>query len=122
MKPKTMVLLVVAVTCGLAASYMTSRLLAQRGEAEPDATVAVLVTSKALDQGLLIKNADDCFSTKTFLVGQEPKGAINKKEDLKGKVLKRSMREGDFITEGDLLSEKDQGISTFISKGYNVVG
>ena len=31
MKPKTLILMVVAVTCGLGASYMTSRLLAERG-------------------------------------------------------------------------------------------
>src|SRR5438309_2345178 len=30
MKPKTMILMVVAVVCGLGASYMTSRLLAER--------------------------------------------------------------------------------------------
>ena len=29
MKPKTLILMVVAVTCGLGASYMTSRLLAK---------------------------------------------------------------------------------------------
>src|SRR6266446_899148 len=117
MKPKTMVLLVVAVTCGLAASYMTSRLLAQRGD-ETDATVEVLVTAKALDQGMIIKNVEECFHAKTFLQGQEPKGAINKAEELQGKVLKRSMREGDFVTGGDLLSKEDQGISAMISKGY----
>ena len=36
MKPKTIILMVVAVSCGLAASYMTSRLLADRPEAPPD--------------------------------------------------------------------------------------
>ena len=30
MKPKTMILMVVAVVCGLGASYMTSKLLADR--------------------------------------------------------------------------------------------
>ncbi len=35
MKPKTMILMVVAVVCGLGASYMTSRLLADRSRAGP---------------------------------------------------------------------------------------
>ena len=35
MKPKTMILMVVAVVCGLAASYMTSRLLADKAPPPP---------------------------------------------------------------------------------------
>src|SRR5436305_1695536 len=36
MKPKTLILMVVAVTCGLGASYMTSRLLAERQTDDTD--------------------------------------------------------------------------------------
>ena len=44
MKPKTLILMVVAVSCGLGASYMTSRLLADR---EQDVEkVAVLIAKK----------------------------------------------------------------------------
>ena len=35
MKPRTMILLVVAIVCGLAASYMTNRLLADKGTPPP---------------------------------------------------------------------------------------
>ena len=48
MKPKTMILMVVAIVCGLGASYMTSRLLAERGEAPAaeQKKVTVLVAKK----------------------------------------------------------------------------
>ena len=43
MKPKTMMLMVVAIGCGLGASYMTSRLLAERNnQTQAEATVKVL--------------------------------------------------------------------------------
>lgn len=52
MKPRTMILMVVAIGCGLGASYMTSKLLAERNqqvEAEP--TVPVLVARCASPAG-----------------------------------------------------------------------
>lgn len=122
MKPKTLILMVVAVTCGLGASYMTSRLLAQRTPAEVEDKIVILVASKNLDQGLMIKNVEECFTEKPFLVGTEPKDAILKPEELKSKVLKRSLRAGDFITAGDLLSDKDGGIAAMMAQGYRAVG
>ncbi len=63
MKPKTMILMVVAVTCGLGASYMTSRLLAERQPSDED-KVEILVAKKKLDMGMTIKNVDDLFEIK----------------------------------------------------------
>jgi len=122
MKPKTLILMVVAVTCGLGASYMTSRLLAGRTPGESEEPVAILVAAKNLDQGLMIKNIEESFVEKPFLAGTEPKDAILKPEELKGKVLKRSLRAGDFITAGDLLSDKDGGIAAMMAQGYRALG
>ena len=55
MKPKTMILMVVAVCCGLGASYITSKLLAERnnkGDSEP--TVPVLVAKGKVPAALPI--------------------------------------------------------------------
>ena len=51
MKPKTLVLMVVAVTCGLGASYMTSRLLAERNTDDAE-KIAVLVAKRQIDTGI----------------------------------------------------------------------
>ena len=75
MKPKTLILLVVAVTCGLGASYMTSRLLAERQPDDSD-KVPVLVAKKSLDVGFTIKKPEDVFEEKKFTKGDEPKNAI----------------------------------------------
>jgi Flp pilus assembly protein CpaB len=121
MKPKTLILLVVAVTCGLGASYMTSRLLAER-QTDDTEKVAVLVAKKNLDMGLTIKKVEDFFEEKKFTKGDEPKNAIVKLEDLQARVLKRSLRGGDFVTGDDLLSDKDGGISTLMAQGYRAIG
>jgi pilus assembly protein CpaB len=121
MKPKTLILMVVAVTCGLGASYMTSRLLAER-QPEDTEKVTILVAKKNLDMGLTIKKVEDFFEEKKFLKGDEPKNAIVEIKDLQTRVLKRSLRSGDFVTGDDLLSDKDTGLSNLMAQGYRAMG
>ena len=71
MKPKTMILMVVAVSCGLGASYMTSRLLADRDHQVEKVTI--LVAKKALNMGDTIKAPDDWFIEKEVPKGEEPR-------------------------------------------------
>src|ERR1700688_4917230 len=121
MKPKTLILMVVAVTCGLGASYMTSRLLAER---QPDDTekVSILVAKKDLAMGLTIKKVEDFFEEKKFFKGDEPRNAIAEAKDLQARVLKRSLRLGDFVTGDDLLSDKDTSLSQGMPQGYRALG
>jgi Flp pilus assembly protein CpaB len=123
MKPKTLVLMVVAVTCGLGASYMTSRLLADRSADETE-KVVVLVAKKQLDNGITIKVPQDLFEEKLYPKGDEPRDALVKHEDLKGRVLKRTLRQGDFIRVDDMLDSKDPQ-STFqvnLPEGHRAIG
>ncbi|MCI0378996.1 MAG: Flp pilus assembly protein CpaB [Gemmataceae bacterium] len=122
MKPKTLILMVVAVACGLGASYMTSRLLAERQQSADQETVTVLVARKNIDQGQPLKNFDDLFQDKAYIKGEEPRNAITKVEELKNKMLKRSLRAGDFITPEDLHSDKDAGIAWALSNGFRAIG
>jgi pilus assembly protein CpaB len=103
MKPKTMILMVVAIVCGLGASYMTSQLLAERGnEKEEMPKVNVLVAKKNLDNGTPLKKPEELFEVKEFLRGQEPKDALAAYDALKDKYLKRNLRKGDFVTPKDI--------------------
>jgi len=123
MKPKTMILMVVAIVCGLGASYMTSRLLAERGEAPPpeQAKVVVLVAKKNLDMGLLVKNPQDAFTEKQFTKGDEPKNAVVALEVLRAKYLKRSLRKDDWITPDDL-ADSVGGINWQLPEGHRAIG
>jgi pilus assembly protein CpaB len=118
-----MILMVVAIVCGLGASYMTSRLLAERGEAQaPEVKkVNVLVAKKNLDMGILVKNPQDLFIEKQFTLGDEPKNAVVSLELLKAKYLKRSLRKDDWINPDDL-ADSVGGINWQLPEGHRAIG
>jgi hypothetical protein len=105
MKPKTMILMVVAVACGLAASYMTSQLLAERGgDEDQEEKVKVLVARGNLDLGLLIKDPHRHFKEKLYLKGEEPAKALTDKDfdQLRDKRLIKPLSQDQFVTLDDL--------------------
>lgn len=121
MKPKTMILMAVAVTCGLGASYMTSRLLAERGKEAPDTKkVQVLVAAKNLEIGQSLKNPDQLFTFKEFLEGTEPKDRVLKIEDIKNRSLKRALQQGVPLCQDDLLD--GSGMHATIPSGFRAMG
>jgi Flp pilus assembly protein CpaB len=123
MKPKTMILMVVAIGCGLAASYMTSRLLAERGNQSDDTEkVSVLVARKSLEMGSILKNPNELFEEKQFTKGEEPKNGLVDLTLLKGRQLKRPLRTGDYISEDDLFEKGKVGISGMLPEGHLAVG
>src|SRR5947207_2202111 len=106
MKPKTLILMVVAVVCGLGASYMTSRLLAERDDKPADqpavVKVKVLVAKKDLPMHTPLKlKVEDYFTEREVVKDDAPKDALTKDDlaKLKGKYLKVGRRTGDTITE-----------------------
>jgi Flp pilus assembly protein CpaB len=122
MKPKTMILMVVAVVCGLAASYMTSRLLAERTGPEDLKKITILVARKNLERGAGIKSPQDMFQEKSVTEENAPQGFIASFDELKGRVLQRSLRKDDFVTAADLLNEKDTIMDNMLANGYQAVG
>jgi len=122
MKPKTLILMVVAVVCGLAASYMTSRLLAERSGPEDQKRITILVARKNMETGAGIKVPQDMFHEKQVSEDNVPQGAIASLDELKGRVLKRSLRKDDFVTTADLLNDKDTIMDNMLANGYQAVG
>src|SRR5437588_11946903 len=102
MKSKTMILMVVAIGCGLAASYMTSRVIAERSDAAPEEKVAVLVAKQNLPMGTVIKDPERLFEEKQFIKGAEPKKAIRNYEQLKDKDHNKPLSAEQFVTREDL--------------------
>jgi Flp pilus assembly protein CpaB len=122
MKPKTLILMILAVVCGLVASYMTSQLIAQNKE-----KVWVLQSKKKITQWSTIRNAVDDFQP----VEIEKKTAHNNAllvpapgpdqpkwvDDLKGRRFKTNMEAGDHLTEDHLQAKNVTGIDTMLDKG-----
>jgi Flp pilus assembly protein CpaB len=117
MKPKTMILMGLAITCGLGASYMTSRLLAGRTTDEPE-KVEILVAKKDLSVHQRIIKPDDLFEKKLVAKDQAPQDAITDLETIKGKTLKQTRNKGDTIT---LANFYDKG-GLEIPHGHQAVG
>lgn len=118
MRKKTFVLMSVAVGCGLAASYLTSRLLAERGEPEK---VSVLVAKADISMGTLIASPETMFVAKCFNKGEEPKKAIRTLEELKGRKLNRPVSEDQFVTASDLYDRNDNELPGKLPKGMRAV-
>jgi Flp pilus assembly protein CpaB len=102
--------MVVAVVCGLGASYMTSRLLAERddkpAEAPVVAKVKLLVAKKNLEMHVALRNKpEDFFKEKEFIKDDVPKDALVWADlpKLKGKFLKRGLRKDDHLTLEDVM-------------------
>jgi len=128
MKPKTMILMAVAIVCGLGASYMTSRLLADKDEQtvapppvpEPE-RVKLLVAKINLDNGAALKNPQEQFTEKAFIKDDAPRDGVTEVKLLKGKFLKRALRKGDHITVDDLVDERTSILAN-LPDGYRAYG
>lgn len=119
MKPKTIILMVVAVACGLVASYMTSRLLADRNTAPPDNQVTVVIAKKKVPAFTTIKNPEEFFEVQQVTDGPDRAKAIRSLDDLRGKRLKRAIGDGATVRTDDLASKEDQIIE--IPKGQRAI-
>src|SRR5262249_42325256 len=121
MKPKTMILMVVAIGCGLVASYMTSRLLAERGQGPPPNTKKLLVAIKKVPMYTLIKEPEKYFVEKDVSEDAAPKKALTSFEDIKGKKLNKAINEDGFVQTDDLLDPRQDGLHATLAPGQRAV-
>jgi len=123
MKPKTLILMVVAIACGLAASYMTSRLIAERNtEKSDDEKVGILVAKQNLATGYLIKEPEKMFEEKLYTKGEEPKKAIRGFDQLIERRLNKPVNAEQFVTAEDLVSKEQEGLAGIMKSGLRAVG
>lgn len=119
MKPKNMILLIVAVGCGLAASYMTSQLLANRDRAVP--TVKLLVAKKRIPAYTAIKDPDALFAEKEFPENIAPKKGVGNSAEIKDKRTNKVINEDEPLLADDLADAKTEGMSVALPPGERAV-
>jgi pilus assembly protein CpaB len=115
MKPKTMILMILAIVCGLVASYMTSQLIAQNKE-----EVIVLKTKGKMTQWSTIRTPDEQFEEVAILKKNAPQNLVHPpewKKDLKGRRLRSTVDEGTVLTEDHLLKKEVTGIDAMLERG-----
>jgi Flp pilus assembly protein CpaB len=103
MKPKTLILMLVAVACGLVAAYLAATLGGPRAESDG---VQVLVALKDLGPNTVISDPTKMFAVKTFPKDAVPPGVISNPQNLQGKVLSRTVYQNVAVTTKDI-SQKD---------------
>jgi pilus assembly protein CpaB len=122
MKPKTMILLIVAVGCGLGASIMTSRLLADRGKPdEGEQTVPVLVAKARVAAFQPIKEPEKLFEVKQFPVSVAPKRPVGDFEEIKDQRLTKGLAEGAMVLKDDILNKDDTTVDVRLLPGQRAV-
>jgi pilus assembly protein CpaB len=122
MKPKTMILMVVAVGCGLAASYMTSRLLAERSAPAPvDSKVQVVVAKQKVSAMVLIKDPEKYFELKEFPDGLAPKKALRSLDEVKDQRLNKAVTDEEIVTSDHLLNKEQAGMPAELPPGTRAV-
>lgn len=98
MKSRNVVLLALAIGCGLVAAFLTAKLGAS-GKSE---TVPVLVAAKNIDQGTRLEKPEDLFVRKQFTKDAVPPEFIDDVNQLRGQVLQRTLRPGSHVTIEDI--------------------
>jgi pilus assembly protein CpaB len=123
MKSKTLILVIVAVGCGLGASYMTSRLLAERGDNKQaeEEKIKVLVAKKNVPQGTFIKNPDEWFIEKEFGESDAPKKAVRTFDEVKDRVLNKPLSAEQWVIADDLLRKDQAGLQAVLPKGMRAM-
>ena len=121
MKPKNMILLVVAIGCGLVASYMTSRLLAERGNNTGEAKVGIVVAKKKVAAWTIVKDPDAYFAIKEVPESAVPKKALTTLEAVKTKRVAKTLSEDAFIMEDDLVDPKSSGLEMQMAPGERAI-
>jgi len=114
MKPKTMILMGVAIVFGLAASYLTSQLLAKQQE-----KVIVLVAKEKLNRWTPLKNLDAQFEPSEILQTDMPKNAVtmDKAKEVLNRMLIKNLEKGDKLTFDDLQNKDKGGLETELKEG-----
>lgn len=103
---KSLVALVVAALCGVVAAVLCNPSVwptFSHSNSEDVEKVAILVAKKQIEAGAPLKLPHEMFEEKLFVKGEEPRDAICHFDDLKGRIIRRTLRHGDFIRWDDLL-------------------
>ncbi len=120
MKPKTTILMVLAIGCGLAAAFMTNKLIAERNKPGEEAKkVTVLVAKKKIAAQTYIKKADEYFELQEKSesdVSKSALAALDDKEIKDGFRVSRPFSEGNVLSRDDLISKEMEGLSVKVPK------
>lgn len=124
MRTKSVVLLMLALGCGLIASIGITQVMAKRGTIAPSPTgdmASIFVAMTDISMGDPV--SPQMVKLEDWPKDKIPPGALTKIEDVEGRRPKTKIYAGSPILDNHLLSKgaSDQGATGLIPKGYRVV-
>lgn len=105
LQPRTLILLMVAVGCGLIAALLTSTMTFEnepRKHASTDGFSVVVVAKKEIAAGTAIQEPGEYFKIVHYRPGDEPRDSVKSLEGLKGRVVVRALAEDQPVKDKDL--------------------
>src|SRR5689334_21073267 len=129
MKPRTLMLAMVAVGCGLAAAILASKLLSK-----PDQKLQAFQANKEIPKWTLLKDEDffkACFTLSEPLEPTELPEEVRKspawnmeqiKSRLKDHILRKSFKKGDYLSMEDIVPRNQGGLASMLREGYTGYG
>ncbi len=118
MRAKSLILLVIALGCGMIAAVGVSKAMMDKGPATTEeATVEIFVAVKDLQHAQKI--AADSVKLEKWPTSRLPEGALTKLEELEGKFTNQMIFAGEPIL-GRKLADSRESFSTAIPPGYRV--
>jgi pilus assembly protein CpaB len=122
MKPKTMILMVVAVGCGLGASVMTSRFLtAGAAVAAPEEMVPVLMAKVKVPGWTPIKDPEKYFEVKMLPESAVSKSSLKSFADVKDQRFNKPIEAERVAMQGDLLNKEQQSLADGLAPGMRAI-
>jgi pilus assembly protein CpaB len=122
MKPKTMILMVVAVACGLGASYMTSKFLTAGAAAAPaEEMVPVLMAKVKVPGWTSIKDPEKYFEVKMLPESAVSKSSLKSFADVKDQRFNKPIEAERVAMQGDLLSKEQQSLADGLAPGMRAI-
>jgi pilus assembly protein CpaB len=112
MKSKTVILLGLAVVFGLVASFLTSKLLAERSNnaQEDEEKVTIFVAKQNLAGWQRLDVPENYFEEKQYSADNVPARAITNLQELKDRLLAKAISKGIPVTKDDLLAPELAGL------------
>ena len=122
MRPKSLILIIIALACGLVASIGISQILEKRStEKVAVETVRILIAQGEIKVGEVIDSRS--IALEKWPKNKVPSGTLTSLDEVKGRRTRQQIFEGEPILEGKLISEDelDQEASERIRSGYRAV-
>ena len=121
MRTKSIVLLILALGCGLVASIGISQIIEQNKNpgSAPVETEAILVAMKPIAGQEQLKS--DNIKLEQWPKKLIPKGALTRIEDVEGRRIKYSIAPGEPILQNKLVGEQDKRATVEVPPGYRLV-